>query len=84
MGFNSVANSEVSGTDALGWRRKFGVIIPSTNTVVEPEFHAMSVPGVTPHTSRIHIHDQYLDSDEAMLRLLDQIRGEIGSAVERV
>jgi maleate isomerase len=84
MGFTNVSNSEISGTDALGWRKKFGVIIPSTNTVVEPEFHAMSVPGVTAHTGRIHIHDQYLDSDEAMLRLLEQIRVEIGSTVERV
>lgn len=84
MGFINVANSEVSGRDALGWRRTFGVIVPSTNTVVEPEFHAMTVPGVTPHTSRIHIHDQVLDSDEAMLRLLEQIRAEIGAAVTRV
>jgi len=84
MGFVNVANAEPSGRDALGWRRKFGVIVPSTNTVVEPEFHAMAVPGVTPHTSRIHIHDQDLDSDDAMLRLLDQIREEIGSAVTRV
>jgi maleate isomerase len=84
VGFVNVANAELSGNDVLGWRRKFGVIIPSTNTVVEPEFHAMAVPGVTPHTSRIHIHDQELDSDDAMLRLLDQIRGEIGAAVERV
>ena len=84
MGFVNVANAELSGRDVLGWRRKFGVIIPSTNTVVEPEFHAMAVPGVTPHTSRIHIHDQDLDSDDAMLRLLDQIRAEIGAAVTRV
>lgn len=84
MGFVNVANAELSGRDALGWRRKFGVIIPSTNTVVEPEFHAMAVPGVTPHTSRIHIRAQELDSDEAFLRLLDQIREEIGGAVTRV
>ncbi len=84
MGFVNVANTEPSGRDVLGWRRKFGVIIPSTNTVVEPEFHAMSVPGVTAHTSRIHIHDQDLSSDDAMVRLLEQIRTEIGHAVTRV
>ena len=84
MGFVNVANTEPSGRDVLGWRRKFGVIIPSTNTVVEPEFHAMSVPGVTAHTSRIHIHDQDLSSDDAMVRLLEQIRLEIGHAVTRV
>ena len=52
-------------TDQLGYRKKFGVILPSTNTIVEPEFYRMTVPGVTPHVSRIHIRDQKLDSDEA-------------------
>lgn len=71
-------------TDALGWRRKFGVIIPSTNTIVEPDFHRMAVPGVTSHTSRIHIRDQDLSSDANFLKLLDQIRIEIGDAIARV
>ncbi len=71
-------------TDALGWRRKFGVIIPSTNTIVEPDFYRMTVPGVTPHVSRIHIRDQNLSSDEAFENLLRQIRVEIHYAVERV
>jgi maleate isomerase len=71
-------------TDALGWRKKLGVIVPSTNTIVEPDFHKMSVPGVTPHMSRIHIRDQNLDSDEAFVRLLEQIRIEIQFAIERV
>jgi len=84
MGFTNTVNSNVSGVDQLGWRRKFGVIIPSTNTIVEPEFHAMSVPGVTAHTGRIHIRNQVLDSDEAFQNLLLQIREEIGHTVARV
>ncbi|MEU4317857.1 arylmalonate decarboxylase [Nocardia fluminea] len=71
-------------TDVLGWRRKFGVIAPSTNTIVEPDFYRMAVPGVTAHFSRIHIRDQNLGDDDAMARLLDQIRDEIGAACERV
>ncbi len=71
-------------TDALGWRNKFGVIAPSTNTIVEPEFYAMAVPGVTAHFSRIHIRNQVMDSDDGMERLLEQIRAEIGGACERV
>ena len=70
--------------DVLGWRRKFGVIAPSTNTIVEPDFYAMTVPGVTAHFSRIHIRDMNMDSDEGMQRLLDQIRDEIAASVERV
>jgi maleate isomerase len=40
-------------TDALGWRRKFGVLGPSTNTIVQPDFDAMRPLGVTNHYSRI-------------------------------
>ena len=70
--------------DALGYRKKFGVIIPSTNTIVETDFHKMSVPGVTPNVSRIHIRDQDLSSDAKFEELLLQIRDEIGFAIERV
>lgn len=70
--------------DALGWRAKFGVLAPSTNTIVEPDFYRMSVPGVTCHFSRIHIRDQNLASDAAFEALLEQVREEIQYAVERV
>jgi maleate isomerase len=39
--------------DVLGWRRKFGVLAPSTNTVVEPDFDELRPAGVTNHLSRI-------------------------------
>jgi len=39
--------------DVLGWRRKFGVLAPSTNTVVEPDFNDLRPAGVTNHLSRI-------------------------------
>ena len=80
----NIANAQLPGRDTLGWRAKFGVIAPSTNTVVEPEFHAMSVPGVTAHTGRIHIRDGTIGNDEGMEHLLVQIRDEIGAAVERI
>ncbi len=70
--------------DALGYRKKFGVIIPSTNTIVETDFHKMSVQGVTANVSRIHIRDQDLSSDAKFEELLLQIRDEIGYAIERV
>jgi maleate isomerase len=40
-------------TDALGYRAKIGVLIPATNTIVEPELAAMQPPGVTNHVSRM-------------------------------
>ena len=39
--------------DVLGWRRKFGVLGPSTNTIVQPDFEMMRPIGVTNHYSRI-------------------------------
>ncbi len=71
-------------TDALGWRAKFGVLAPSTNTIVEPDFYRMTVPGVTAHFSRIHIRNQTLGDDAAMEALLDQIREEMEYTVQRV
>ncbi|WP_330180377.1 arylmalonate decarboxylase [Nocardia sp. NBC_01503] len=70
--------------DVLGWRTKFGVLAPSTNTVVEPDFARMGVPGVTAHFGRIHIRDQNMSDDAGMERLLDQIRAELVAACERV
>ena len=40
-------------TDALGWRHKFAVLGPSTNTIVQPDMEAMRPVGVTNHYSRI-------------------------------
>ncbi|MEC3957740.1 arylmalonate decarboxylase [Nocardia sp. CDC153] len=70
--------------DVLGWRAKFGVLAPSTNTVVEPDFARMGVPGVTAHFGRIHIRDQNMSDDAGMGRLLDQIRTELVATCERV
>src|SRR5215207_8122957 len=39
--------------DALGHRAKVGILVPATNTVVEPELAAMQPPGVTNHVSRM-------------------------------
>ena len=41
--------------DLLGYRKKFGVVAPSTNTAVQPEYDDMRPRGVTNHFGRIHI-----------------------------
>ena len=71
-------------TDALGWRKKFGILAPSTNTIVEPDFYQMAVPGVTAHFSRIYIRDQNMSSNKAFEDLLVQLREEMELAVKRV
>jgi maleate isomerase len=67
--------------DVLGYRGKWGVLVPSTNTVVEPDFYAMAPPGVTLHTARITITDQRIGDDAAFAQLMEQIRAAIGRAV---
>ena len=58
-------------TDALGWRAKFAVLVPSTNTSVQPEFDGMRPPGVTNHISRIRIPNMPLENDDDFSRLVD-------------
>jgi maleate isomerase len=70
--------------DRLGWRRKFGVIAPSTNTIVQPEFDMMRVPGVTSHYGRILIRDGRIADDEGMENLLVQIRAAMADCVEGI
>jgi len=60
-------------TDSLGWRGKFAVLVPSTNTSVQPEFDRMRPPGVTNHISRIRIPNMALENDEDFSRLVDHI-----------
>lgn len=67
--------------DVVGFRAKMGVIIPSTNTVVESDFWDMRIPGVTFHTGRIYIAQPNLSSDSAMKDLLAQVDTAIEIAV---
>jgi maleate isomerase len=71
-------------TDALGWRMKFGVIAPSTNTIVQPEFDAMRPRGVTNHFGRIHIPNDPIRNDADFEKLIETVRGELLATVDRV
>ena len=70
--------------DALGWRKKFGVLAPSTNTIVAPDYYRMTVPGVTAHFSRIFTPTADLSSTDAVEQFLKGIRAEMRTAFERV
>ena len=53
--------------DSLGWRKKFGVMGPSTNTVVQPDFDDMRPYGVTNHYSRIYTPNANAISNETFM-----------------
>src|SRR5215472_4179541 len=76
--------ADLEMTDALGWRMKFGVIAPSTNTVVQPEFDMMRPRGVTNHFARIHIPNAPILGDADFEKLIAAVRGELLAAVDRV
>jgi len=57
--------------DALAPRIKFGVIAPSTNTVVQPEFDMMRPRGVTNHFARIHIPNDPIRNDADFEKLIE-------------
>jgi maleate isomerase len=70
--------------DVLGWRALFGVIGPSTNTVVQPDFDAMRPPGVTNHYSRIYVEDPEALSDDSFLAGTTRIGEGVIAAVRSV
>jgi len=69
--------------DVRGWRRLFGVMGPSTNTIVQPDFDDLRLPGITNHYSRIIVEDAQAISDETFMagtleisqNTLDAVRG---------
>ena len=71
-------------TDSLGFRRKFAVIAPSTNTSVQPEFDAMRPRGVTNHFGRIHIPNDPVRNDDDFNILIGNIRKETMQTIDQV
>lgn len=70
--------------DVLGTRMKAAVMVPSTNTIVEPDYYSIAPEGCTFHVGRILITNQSLNNDEEFQGLLLQIRSEIDKAIENV
>ena len=70
--------------DSIGHRMKFGVIAPSTNTAVQPEFDSFRPYGVTNHFARIHIPDNPVRNDDDFNQLMVDIRAELMVAIDRV
>ena len=71
-------------TDRLGYRLKLGVVIPSTNSIVQPETDAMRPVGVTNHIGRIHIPDLPLTNDAEFEQIMTAIEPDLFGAVDRV
>ena len=73
---------DIRHQDRLGWRAKIGVVTPATNTIVEPEFHAMAPLGVTNHTARFLIPNMALNSNADFEQLVVEIKATLDDAID--
>jgi len=71
-------------TNAVGPRAVFGVIVPSTNTVVEHDYWTAGIGGVAYRAGSMHIPNPVMGDDEDFKGLLGQIRASIDTAVRDV
>ncbi|QBF31998.1 arylmalonate decarboxylase [Thalassococcus sp. S3] len=69
--------------DALGWRCKFAVVAPSTNTIVQPDMEAFRPEGVTNHFGRIYVPNMPVHNDDDFVALVEAIGATLNDAVER-
>jgi maleate isomerase len=70
--------------DTLGFRKRIGLVVPSTNTTVQPETDALRVPGVTCHTGRVTIKERPLNTEEAFNEHMQMMRDGMGSAIDQI
>jgi maleate cis-trans isomerase len=57
----------------LGWRAKLGVIVPSCNTVLEPEFYALLPTGVTAHFARVSFPPNAAEDARGVSNMLSEL-----------
>ncbi len=69
--------------DSRGWRCKFAVVAPSTNTIVQPDMDDLRVEGVTNHFGRIFVPNMKVGNDDEFVALVEAIGKTLYEAVDR-
>lgn len=70
--------------DLLGFRAKIGVVVPSTNTTMEPEMHSMAPAGVTFHTARLYLAQSSIRSPQEAQKAAEAFQDALATAVRDV
>lgn len=70
--------------DYLGYRKKIGIVVPSTNTSCQPESEQLRPRGVTNHLARISIVERPLTSEQAFLEHVQAMRDGMRGAIDQV
>lgn len=74
----------IPSTDTIASRAKIAVVVPATNTIVQPEMEAMRPPGVTNHVSRMYLPPRPYDHQEAYKKALETEEGNLEEALRLV
>ncbi len=71
-GFHLPGLLQRGGSPVYGWRARIGLIVPSSNTTMEPELYRMAPQGVSVHTSRVPLREvvpsELLEMERSALR----------------
>jgi maleate isomerase len=67
--------------DLLGYRAKIGIVVPSTNTTMEPDMHAMAPSGVTFHTARLRLTRSSMRTAEETQKVIAALQGALEVAI---
>jgi maleate isomerase len=70
--------------DSLGFRKRIGIVVPSTNTTVQPECENLRPHGVTNHVARSSIKERPLNTESAFLEHMQDMREGIGIAIDQI
>jgi maleate isomerase len=70
--------------DTLGFRKRIGIVVPSTNTTVQPECEAFRPRGVTNHTARVTIKERPLNTEQAFFEHMHDMREGIATAIDQI
>jgi maleate isomerase len=70
--------------DTLGFRKRIGIVVPSTNTTVQPECDPLRPRGVTNHTARVTIKERPLNTEQAFFEHMQAMREGIGVAIDQI
>lgn len=70
--------------DTLGFRKRIGIVVPSTNTTVQPECDPLRPRGITNHTARVTIKERPLNTEQAFFEHMQAMREGIGIAIDQI
>jgi maleate isomerase len=70
--------------DTLGYRKRIGVVVPSTNTTVQPETDMLRIAGVTCHTGRVTIKERPLNTEAVFFEHMQMMRDGLCVAIDQI